>query len=245
MALMLTCVFFDLRAVYGAPNCWRSCASEVLQRTQGNRIFLAFMVRKCPDAHGRRWALFGGLWPRSRSGEHRGTIDLKHSGIVPIVDLARVYALAGGHAAVNTHDRLEWPAPSREEISEQARTICAMRWSSWACCASSHQAARSPRACAPDNFLTLSRVKLRAQPAQGGLRRRADAPAACWSALHRWPLCGASSASALAGALPSQATRNHARLLGACRASGCGAPFASHSQRRSRCSAVAQYFNRA
>ena len=39
---------------------------------------------------------------------------MKHEGIVPVVDLARVYALAGGHDAVNTHDRLAVAADSGE-----------------------------------------------------------------------------------------------------------------------------------
>ncbi|MCB1992492.1 MAG: cyclic nucleotide-binding protein, partial [Geminicoccaceae bacterium] len=41
-----------------------------------------------------------------RSGEHKDTVDLKHGGIVPIVDLARVYALDGGIEEVNTRERL-------------------------------------------------------------------------------------------------------------------------------------------
>ncbi|MEZ5584904.1 MAG: putative nucleotidyltransferase substrate binding domain-containing protein [Candidatus Competibacteraceae bacterium] len=42
-----------------------------------------------------------------RGGEHARTLDLKHNGVVPIIDLARVHALAGGVAAVNTRERLE------------------------------------------------------------------------------------------------------------------------------------------
>ncbi|MGI9332024.1 MAG: putative nucleotidyltransferase substrate binding domain-containing protein, partial [Gammaproteobacteria bacterium] len=42
-----------------------------------------------------------------KDGEHDRTLDLKHSGVIPIVDLARVYALAGAVAAVNTLERLD------------------------------------------------------------------------------------------------------------------------------------------
>jgi CBS domain-containing protein len=31
-----------------------------------------------------------------RSGEHRNTLDLKMNGVIPIVDLGRMYALRGG-----------------------------------------------------------------------------------------------------------------------------------------------------
>ncbi|MEZ5933874.1 MAG: putative nucleotidyltransferase substrate binding domain-containing protein [Alphaproteobacteria bacterium] len=41
-----------------------------------------------------------------RHGEHKDTIDLKLNGIVPIVDLARVFALEAGIEQVNTRERL-------------------------------------------------------------------------------------------------------------------------------------------
>jgi len=116
-ALMLTCVFFDLRLVYGNASLLDDLRRDVLKRTQGNSIFLAYMVG---NALSRQppLGMFGKI-TTARSGEHRGTVDLKHRGIVPIVDLARVYALAGGHDAVNTHERLEVAAQSRE-VSEQS-----------------------------------------------------------------------------------------------------------------------------
>ena len=40
-----------------------------------------------------------------RGGEHHQTLDLKHGGVVPIIDLARVYALSAGLPPVNTQDR--------------------------------------------------------------------------------------------------------------------------------------------
>jgi CBS domain-containing protein len=116
-ALMLTCVFFDLRAIHGQTALLDTLREDVLARTRGNRIFLAYMVGNALK-HQPPLGLFNRM-STLRSGEHRGTLDLKHSGIVPIVDLARVYALAGGHAAVNTHDRLAVAAASGE-ISEQS-----------------------------------------------------------------------------------------------------------------------------
>lgn len=120
-ALMLTCVFFDLRLVYGRASLLDDLRRDVLQRTRGNGIFLAHMVS---NALGHRPPLgvFGRL-VTERSGEHRGKIDLKHGGIVPIVDLARIYALAGGQAAVNTQDRLEDAAQSGEVSAQSARDL--------------------------------------------------------------------------------------------------------------------------
>jgi CBS domain-containing protein len=99
-SLMLTCVFFDLRAVYGKHELLEGLRAEVLQRTKGNSIFLAHMVGNALT-HTPPLGMFKGI-STIRSGENKGKIDLKHTGIVPIVDLARVYALAGGDTAVNT-----------------------------------------------------------------------------------------------------------------------------------------------
>ncbi|HBE91296.1 MAG TPA: hypothetical protein DDW55_01775, partial [Gammaproteobacteria bacterium] len=46
-------------------------------------------------------------------GKHDDSLDLKHNGIVPIIDMARIYALAEGVPAVNTVERLEQTAGSR------------------------------------------------------------------------------------------------------------------------------------
>jgi CBS domain-containing protein len=124
MALMLTCVFFDVRVVHGRADLLESLRRDVLQRTRDNRLFLAHMVGnalKHTPPLGLFGGLFGGLFDgisTARSGEHKGTVDLKMNGIVPVIDLARVYALAAGHAAVNTHDRLAHAADSGE-ISPQ------------------------------------------------------------------------------------------------------------------------------
>jgi CBS domain-containing protein len=120
-ALMLTCVFFDLRLVHGRSELLDALRRDVLARTRGHGIFLAHMVG---NALSRQppLGLFGKL-ATTRGGEHRGTVDLKHNGVVPIVDLARVYALAGGHEAVNTHDRLEVAAASGEVSEQSARDL--------------------------------------------------------------------------------------------------------------------------
>jgi CBS domain-containing protein len=49
--------------------------------------------------------LFGGL-SYVRGGEHKNAIDMKLSGVVPITDLGRAYALEGRIEAVNTRQRL-------------------------------------------------------------------------------------------------------------------------------------------
>lgn len=149
-ALMLTCVFFDLRAIHGKTELLESLRQEVLQRTRGNSLFLSHMVGNALK-HRPPLGLFGQL-SLIRGGDHARTIDLKHTGIVPIVDLARVYALAGGLAAVNTHDRLEQAAQSGE-VSEQSAHDLRDALEFLGMLRIDHQTRQSQQGQSPDNFL--------------------------------------------------------------------------------------------
>lgn len=154
-ALMLTCVFFDQRAIHGRTALLDELRREMLASTRNNRIFLAHMVSNALG-HTPPLGLFGQISP-ARGGEHRGTIDLKHHGIVPIVDLARVYALAGGHEAVNTHDRLVVAAESHE-VSEQSAHDLRDALEFLAMLRIRHQARQIEQGLAPDNFLRLDEL---------------------------------------------------------------------------------------
>ena len=103
-ALMLTCVFFDLRRIHGDEALFQQLREHVHASIRGKSIFLALMAvnalsHQPPLGFFRNFVLI-------RGGEHDHTLDLKHTGIIPIVDLARCYALAAGINAVNTQDRL-------------------------------------------------------------------------------------------------------------------------------------------
>ncbi|MBE2261539.1 MAG: cyclic nucleotide-binding protein, partial [Burkholderiaceae bacterium] len=155
MALMLTCVFFDLRAIHGKAEILDSLRAEVLQRTKGNSLFLAHMVSNALK-HRPPLGMFGNI-SLIRSGENARTIDLKHSGIVPIVDLARVYALAGGISAVNTQDRLDACGNSGEVSAKSARDLRdALEFLAGLRIA--HQARQMQQGQAPDNFLALEEL---------------------------------------------------------------------------------------
>ena len=120
-ALMLTSVFFDLRAIHGTHHLLHDLRSEVLQSTRGHTLFLAHMTSNALK-HQPPLGLFNGITP-IRSGQHKGTVDLKHTGVVPIVDLARIYALAAGDKAVNTHDRLLGAAAGGVISQQSARDL--------------------------------------------------------------------------------------------------------------------------
>jgi CBS domain-containing protein len=121
MALMLSSVFFDLRLVYGETMLLESLQRENLEKSRANGIFLAHMVgnaltHRPPLGFFRNIVLVHG-------GEHDKTFDIKLRGIVPVVDLARVYALAEGRPEINTVDRLKAVTATQIVSAEGARNL--------------------------------------------------------------------------------------------------------------------------
>ncbi|MBK5931011.1 DUF294 nucleotidyltransferase-like domain-containing protein [Halochromatium salexigens] len=104
-ALMLASVFFDLRALHDPAGLFDGLHEQVLELSRDNRIFIAYMAANAlkhrpPLGFFRNFVLIHG-------GDHDRTFDIKHRGTVPIIDLARVYALSSGLAPINTVERLE------------------------------------------------------------------------------------------------------------------------------------------
>ncbi|GAB4216611.1 MAG: DUF294 nucleotidyltransferase-like domain-containing protein [Rhodoferax sp.] len=154
-ALMLTCVFFDLRAIHGASALLDSLREDVVAKTKGNSLFLAHMVSNALK-HRPPLGMFGQI-TLQKGGEHPHTLDLKHNGIVPIVDLARVYALAAGVTVANTHDRLSVSAQAGE-VSEQAARDLRDALEFLGKLRISHQARQTREGQTPDNFLRLEEL---------------------------------------------------------------------------------------
>ncbi|MGD9917474.1 MAG: DUF294 nucleotidyltransferase-like domain-containing protein [Paenirhodobacter sp.] len=104
-AQMLASVMFDLRPIGGAAvGLFQELQAETLELSAKNSIFVAHMISNSLK-HTPPLGLIRGF-ATIRSGEHRNHIDMKHNGVVPVADLARVYALQGRGAAVNTRARL-------------------------------------------------------------------------------------------------------------------------------------------
>ncbi len=103
-AQMLASVMFDQRPIHGDRSLFDALQSHTLERARKNSIFIAHLLSNALT-HGPPLGFFGTL--TTEGGEHRGKIDLKHTGVVPVVDIARVYALEAAISDVNTHDRLQ------------------------------------------------------------------------------------------------------------------------------------------
>ncbi|ODR90274.1 DUF294 nucleotidyltransferase-like domain-containing protein [Sinorhizobium alkalisoli] len=104
MAQMLASVMFDLRPIAGEATLYRDVQTETLEDASRNSIFVAHMVSNSLK-HAPPLGLLRGF-ATIRGGEHRNQIDMKHNGVVPVVDLGRVYALLARLRPVNTRSRL-------------------------------------------------------------------------------------------------------------------------------------------
>ena len=107
-ALMFSNIFFDQRVLYGKEKLFQKLKKYISERGRENRIYLAHMAANALTSH-PPLGLFGNL-VLERGGIHDRTLDLKRTGVTPIVDLARIYALSVGGDPINTVDRLKLAA---------------------------------------------------------------------------------------------------------------------------------------
>jgi len=103
-AATLAANFLDMRTVWGSDDLRHRLMTDVLARCRGEKVFLAYMAghalgNQPPIGFFRQFVLV-------RSGQHEGEVDLKRHGLLPIVDLARYYALTCGVESVATLQRL-------------------------------------------------------------------------------------------------------------------------------------------
>ncbi|MBI6629030.1 DUF294 nucleotidyltransferase-like domain-containing protein [Pontibaca salina] len=104
-AQMLASVMFDLRGIGGDHALLEGLQTATLELASKNTIFVAHMIGNSLK-HRPPLGLIRGF-ATIRTGEHRNHIDMKLNGVVPVTDLARIYALQGRLPPVNTRARLQ------------------------------------------------------------------------------------------------------------------------------------------
>lgn len=153
MAQMLASVMFDLRPIDGDFLLFEGLQTHTLDMAQQDSIFQAHMIGNSLK-HQPPLGLFRGF-ALIRGGEHKNTIDMKHSGVVPIVDLGRVYALKGAIEAVNTRERL-LEAIRRDVLSDSGGADLLDAFDLISMVRLQHQARQVRDGESPDNFLVPS-----------------------------------------------------------------------------------------
>ena len=120
-ALLNSSVFFDLTTVHGDVSLLESVRQELLEKTKRSTLFIAHLSKNAvqlrpPLGFFRDFVLV-------QDGENKKVLDLKHNGIAPIVDLARIYALAEGVSVTNTIERLQQVAGTRSLTKSSAANL--------------------------------------------------------------------------------------------------------------------------
>jgi CBS domain-containing protein len=112
-ALILISVLVDSRPVWGVHM--GTPVSDTFRLAPGNPALLRLLARFALS-HRPPTGFFRGLVVE-HTGEHRGRLDLKHGGMLPIVDLARWAGMAAGVTSASTIERLR-AAPAAGRLSE-------------------------------------------------------------------------------------------------------------------------------
>lgn len=97
-------IFFDMDPIHGEESLVESLQKNVTRQAQRRGRFLAAMAK---NAVTRTPPLgFFRTFVMEKDGEENNSINLKHRGTAPLVDLIRVHALACGSTSVNSFDRI-------------------------------------------------------------------------------------------------------------------------------------------
>ncbi|HUA43603.1 MAG TPA: putative nucleotidyltransferase substrate binding domain-containing protein [Solirubrobacteraceae bacterium] len=118
-AVILTSVMSDNRPVWGVRT--GTPVADILRLAPDHPALLRMLARFALS-HRPPTGFFRGLVVES-SGEHRGRLDLKHGGVLPIVDLARWAGMAAGVASASTVERLRAAAAAGTLSDAHARTL--------------------------------------------------------------------------------------------------------------------------
>ena len=154
-AQMLASVMFDLRPIGGDESLFADLQDKVLARASRNSIFTAHMISNSLK-HQPPIGLLRGL-AMIRSGEHRNRLDLKHDGVVPLVDLGRIYTLQGQLKPVNTRARIE-AAIKAKLLSKTGGADLLDAYDMIADVRLEHQAAQIKNGDKPNNYLDPAKL---------------------------------------------------------------------------------------
>ncbi len=150
-AAMLATNFIDMRAIYGDEMLHARLHAEVLRQAKENKIFLAYMATNAlstrpPLGFFRNFVLIG-------EGDHANSFDLKLRGILPVINLARIYALSAGIPEINTVERLK-AAADAHSLSQEGADNLEDAFEFIGTLRARHQAQQIKQGIAPDNYVT-------------------------------------------------------------------------------------------
>ncbi len=152
-AVLDASVFFDLRHLAGDPELTATLRDHQVRAARGSSLFLAHLAgaaatRSVPVGFFRNLVV-------ERSGDHRDTLDLKKGGLLPLVEIARLHALAAGSPEMATLARLD-DAVADGRLSAPLAADLRDAWEFLSLLRLRHQAAEVGSGRTPDNHVAPS-----------------------------------------------------------------------------------------
>ncbi|MDV7338321.1 DUF294 nucleotidyltransferase-like domain-containing protein [Terasakiella sp. A23] len=105
VAIRLSDIFFDFQPVWGRNDLADDLRQAVLQMIKANHFFLQEMFAFQLD-HNVALGMFGRL-AREEEGDHKGLVDLKYRGALPLIEAIRLLSLKQGISETSTMTRIE------------------------------------------------------------------------------------------------------------------------------------------
>ncbi len=118
-ALILVSLLLDSRPIWGIHQ--GATIAETFRRA-GTRPQLVRLLARLALAHRPPTGFLRGL-VLEHDGEHRGRLDIKTGGLLPVVDLARWAGIAAGMTSASTTERLRGAKDAGTLAAEDARTL--------------------------------------------------------------------------------------------------------------------------
>ncbi len=104
-ATLMADIFFDFQLIHGEAALADDLRRYVTELARRNRALLSAMVREDTNS-GAALGLFGRLVGEREDSIHRGRIELKVRGLLPMIACTRILALAAGIAETGTLKRI-------------------------------------------------------------------------------------------------------------------------------------------
>ncbi len=115
-------IFFDFRHGFGDSSMPDKLREHIIRRSERQQIYLLHMAR---DYLGQRVPLsFFRNFIVEKNGEHKNKLDIKHKGLTPIINFARILSLKNGIKETNTISRLHALADHGHITGELCSTAC-------------------------------------------------------------------------------------------------------------------------
>lgn len=104
-SVMHTSIFYDMRPVHGSGRHVKALRADVVAQAEGNSVFLAHLAKDALSATPPLGFFRQLVVEKDKDGDE--SLNIKKRGVMPIIDIARIKALANNVTAVSTRARLQ------------------------------------------------------------------------------------------------------------------------------------------